>query len=459
MLSATLKAMKLTFLGATRTVTGSKYLLESAGKRVLVDCGLFQGYKELRLRNWDEFPIDPASIDLIVLTHAHIDHSGYIPLLVKNGFKGKVICTHPTKELCEILLKDSGYLQEEDARRANKYNYSKHKIALPLYTVADAKKALTQFESLSFGEPYYIDDGFHFAFNRAGHILGAASIRMHCEHKSIVFSGDIGRFEDPLLKPPADIDYADILICESTYGNKLHDTSNPIQELGAVIRDTAARGGAVLIPSFAVGRAQSILYYLKLLKESGDIPHMPIYLDSPMATSATNLLCSFSRELRVDSAMAKAICSVASYVTTPEESYRIGNLSMPRIIVSASGMATGGRVLHHLKQFLPNYRHTVLFAGFQAGGTRGDRLLRGEKEVKIHGQLIPVKASVHCLNSLSAHADYKELLQWLSTLKKAPTKVFITHGEQESALAFKDKIQEKFGWDVTVPEYLDSIDL
>ena len=451
--------MRLTFLGATGTVTGSKYLIESNDTKVLVDCGLFQGYKELRLRNWEKLPVNPASIDAVILTHAHIDHSGYLPLLVRNGFKGKIYCSEATYALCAILLPDSGRIHEEDARRANRYRYSKHKKALPLYTEENAKRALEHFHTLGFGQPFYIDDTLHFTLSRSGHILGSSFISLSDEDKTVVFSGDLGRPNDPIMKTPAKIQDADYLLIESTYGNRLHKEVDLMEEIGEVINSTVSQGGTVIIPAFAVGRAQMILYYIYQLKKTGAIPHVPVYLDSPMAISTTSLLENFMNEHKLPEKMCREVCETATYTRAVEESKRIISSSMPSVIISASGMATGGRVLHHLKHFITDRRNTILFTGFQAGGTRGDRIIQGEKHIKIHGDMYPVRARVENLGNMSAHADYKEILQWLSNFRSPPKKVFITHGEPEAAAALKERIEEELGWNVIIPEYLDSEEL
>ncbi len=450
--------MQLTFLGATGTVTGSRYLLSVDSKEILIDCGLFQGYKELRLRNWDKFPVNPHDIDAVILTHAHIDHTGYLPLLAKNGYKGPIYSTAATKDLCSILLPDSGYLQEEEARFANKYGFSKHKPALPLYTKEDGLNVLKQFQSI----PYHIstslfnDNDIQVVFKRAGHILGSSFIQLNYRDTSILFTGDIGRLEDPVMREPETIKSIDYLVIESTYGNRLHDIQDPLAQFAKLINQTAKRGGSIIIPAFAVGRAQNLLYFIATLKKTGGIPNLPVFLDSPMATNVTGLLCKYPEELKLSEDQCKALCNVAKYVSTPEDSKEIDTYHMPMIIISASGMATGGRVLHHLKVFLQDSRHTVLLPGYQAGGTRGARLARGEKEIKIHGQMIPVRAHIESLSNLSAHADYQEILTWLSKFTKPPRKVFITHGEPEAAMALKENIEQTLGWSCQVPGYLQT---
>ncbi|MDH5748646.1 MAG: MBL fold metallo-hydrolase [Rhodospirillales bacterium] len=453
--------MKLTFLGATGTVTGSKYLLEHAGGKVLIDCGLFQGLKELRLRNWGQLPIDPASLDAVLLTHAHIDHSGYIPLLVKSGFKGKIFCSEATYDLCAILLPDSGYLQEADAVRANRYGYSKHKPALPLYTRRDAERCLKQFKVVDFGKPRGLECGLTFTLSRSGHILGSSFIQVSDGQTSILFSGDLGRPDDPVMKPPAHMQRTDYLVLESTYGDRLHKNSSPLDKIGEIIRDTAARGGSVIIPAFAVGRTQSILYYIYELKKNQAIPDsIPIYLDSPMAINATQLLRRHKNEHRLPDKLCAEVCRVAQYVHTPEESKSLDHSNgVPAVIVSASGMATGGRVLHHLKYFIGDARNTVLFTGYQATGTRGARLVHGEDEIRIHGRMWPVRAQVEALHNTSAHADYGEILEWLRHFEAPPRKTFITHGEPEAATSLRMKIEDHLGWSAVVPDYLQTVEL
>lgn len=445
--------MRLTFLGATETVTGSKYLITHNSKKILIDCGLFQGYKELRLRNWDKFPIDPGSIDAVIITHAHIDHTGYLPLLVKNGFKGKIYTTPGTKALCAILLPDSGHLQEEDARQANRYGYSKHKPALPLYTENDARRTLIQFETIDFEKPYQLFDDFSFSFSRAGHIIGSAFIKIKQGSTTILFTGDMGRPHDAVMREPVTIESIDYLVIESTYGNRLHDATNPQTKIGEVINSTIKRGGSIIIPAFAVGRAQSLLYHIFQLKLAGTIPNIPVFLDSPMAINATNILCKFKNEHRLNDEDCKKLCEVATYVNTADESKKLDTQKMSKIIISASGMAEGGRILFHLKTFAPDPNNTILFTGFQAGGTRGARIVNGEREVKIHGEMVSIHAHVEIMTSTSAHADSQELLDWCAKLTQPPKKVFITHGELDAANSLKNKLSEQLGWTCVVPHY------
>tara|TARA_R110001592_G_scaffold126059_6_gene336618 strand:- start:11032 stop:12426 length:1395 start_codon:yes stop_codon:yes gene_type:complete len=453
-------SVKLTFMGATGTVTGSKYLVEAAGAKILVDCGLFQGLKDLRLRNWAPLPVDPTEIDAVILTHAHLDHSGYLPLLVKNGFKGPIYCSEATEDLCAILLPDSGYLQEADAERANRHSYTKHKPALPLYTQADAHRSLDQFKAVPFGAAQTLADGVTFSLSRSGHILGSAFVRIDDGATSLVFSGDLGRADDPVMVPPVEIHDADYLVVESTYGDRLHRDSDAEGKLGAIIRDTAARGGTVLIPAFAVGRTQSILFHIHQLKQKKAIPDIPVFLDSPMAINATRLLKHHRADHRLSGPLCAEVCHAAKYVNTADESRALDEgMAVPQVIISASGMATGGRILHHLKHFIGDARNTVLFTGFQAAGTRGARLVHGEDEIKIHGRLWPVRAEVDILHNMSAHADYSEILGWLGHFRTPPKRTFITHGEPEAASSLRMKIENHLHWDATVPDYLDQVDL
>jgi metallo-beta-lactamase family protein len=448
--------MKLTFLGATNTVTGSKFLLTIGSKRILIDCGLFQGLKELRVRNWTKFPIEPKTIDAVVLTHAHIDHSGYLPLLIKNGFKGKVYCSQATKDLCAVLLPDSGYLQEEEAKFLNKHGMSKHKPALPLYTKEDAVNALPHLYPIPFRKLYKLDEGTFISLIPAGHILGATFVQFKHYDTTVLFSGDLGRPEDIIMYAPAIVQAADYLVIESTYGNRLHNKIDPLDELEVIIKRTVKRDGTIVIPAFAVGRAQHILYLMYLLRKQNRIPHVPIYLDSPMAKDATALFVKYSDLHRLDPALSKEVGEIAQIVGTKEESQALDLVTTPKIIISASGMLEGGRVLHHIKTFAPDERSTIVFAGYQAAGTRGADMINGKPEIKIFGQTVPVKAEVKVLSNMSAHADYNEILDWLGHFNHHPRKVFITHGEPEAASALKEKIQARYKWQCVVPDYLQT---
>jgi metallo-beta-lactamase family protein len=445
--------MDITFLGATGTVTGSKYLLTVGARRVLVDCGLFQGYKQLRLRNWEPPPVDPRDVDAIVLTHAHIDHSGYLPLLAKRGFAGAVYCTPGTRDLCEILLPDAGYLQEEEARFANRHGTSRHRPALPLFTRDDAIAALRLLKPVEFDRDFDLDGGPTVRFLRAGHILGAAIVRMEHDGKSVVFSGDLGRPNDPIMRPPATVSDADWLVVESTYGDRVHDPSDPADSLARIVDETARRDGVLLVPAFAVGRTQALLYYIGRLKRDGRIPDVPIYLDSPMAVNATSIYAKHSDEHRLGEEEYRRLFAGVHYVNSVEESKALSQRRGPMVVVSASGMATGGRVLHHIKAFGSDPRNTILFAGYQAGGTRGASLVGGADSIKIHGEYVAVHAQVESLNNLSAHADSEEILEWLGHFAAAPRRTFITHGEPSAADALRVRIQDRLGWSCVVPDF------
>lgn len=452
-------SLKLTFLGGVGTVTGSKYLIEAPNGRILIDCGLFEGFKQLRLRNWSRIPVEPANIDAVILTHAHLDHSGYLPLLVKNGFTGPVICTNATRDLCAILLPDSGHLQEKDAEFANRHGFSKHHPALPLYTLKDAEASLRQFAPIAFNEDKQLFDDLRCRFLPAGHILGAAIVELTCENTKVVFSGDLGRPNSATMVDPAPIQYADYLLIELTYGDRRHEARDPEDALAAIINRTAGRGGTVLIPSFAVGRAQTLMYHLHRLKQAHRIPEIPIFLDSPMAIDASELFYKHNRDQKLSRQEARATCAVVQYVNRVEASKALDQNPTPKIIISASGMATGGRILHHLKLLAPDRRNTILFAGFQAGGTRGDAMTKGAKTVKIHGEYIPIRAEVETLHMLSAHADADEIMAWLGNFKSPPKMTYITHGEPHAADALRHRIEEELGWACAVPEYCETVAL
>lgn len=451
--------MRLTFLGATGTVTGSKYLLTCGAKRILVDCGLFQGYKQLRLRNWAKLPVDPRTIDAVILTHAHIDHSGYLPRLIKTGFAGRVYSTHATRDLCAIMLPDSGHLHEEEAEFANRQGYTKHKPAQPLYTEEDGRKALRAFAPVAYGRDVSLDRDLSVRFSPAGHILGSACVQVRHGARSILFTGDLGRPHDLIMPAPARPAESDYLVVESTYGDRTHEAADPRDIMATIIKRTAKRKGVVIIPAFAVGRAQSLLYYVHLLKKEGRIPDIPVYLNSPMATNVTRIYHKHMKEHRLTAAQSDAMCGAAQFVNTAEDSMQLNRRSGPMIIISASGMATGGRVVHHLKQFAPDPRNTILFAGFQAGGTRGASITAGAESVKIHGQYVPIRAEVDVIDNLSAHADAGEIVDWLSGFSKPPRATYITHGEPGASDALRLKIEESLGWRCQIPEYRESIKL
>ncbi len=452
--------MQLKFLGATGTVTGSKYLLSHGNYRVLIDCGLFQGLKQLRLKNWAPLPVKPSDIHAVVLTHAHIDHTGYLPLLVKNGFNGSVFCTEGTRDLCKILLPDSAHLQEEEAEYANRRGFSKHHPALPLYTKEDAFNALQLLTPVPFEQDVHIGDDLTLRYSPNGHILGSAFARIHNHKTSVLFSGDIGRPNNILMRAPVQIKQADYLLLESTYGNRLHARDDPMLKLASIINKTVTRKGVVLIPVFAVGRAQELLYYIHLLKTSGAIPeHIPVYLNSPMAVDATAIFSKHRGEHKLSKEECAALNRTAHVVNSVEESRALNQMKGPMIILSASGMASGGRVVHHLKAFAPKSNNTILFAGFQAAGTRGAAMVDGAREIKIHGEYYPIRARVEFISNLSAHADYEEIIDWLRGFETPPKKTFIIHGEPLAADSMRLHLEEKLHWRAEVPEYLETITL
>lgn len=445
--------MEMTFLGGTGTVTGSKYLLESGGATALVDCGLFQGLKALRLRNWAPPPVSPKEVDAVVLTHAHLDHSGYLPRFIRQGFAGPVLASPGTRDLCAILLPDAGHLQEEEARYANKRSFSKHKPALPLYTEDDARASLKRFSPVPFKEEIAVAGELHLTLRPAGHILGASIAALRAGGTKVVFSGDLGRMRDPVMRPPSRVEEADYLVVESTYGNRRHDEADAEGALGRHLNRALARGGVVVLPAFAVGRAQTLLYFISRLKARRAIPDVPVYLNSPMAINATRLYHDYMAEHRLTDEQCEAAHSVAQMVNTADDSRALNRRGGPMIIVSASGMATGGRVLHHLKAFAPEARNMVVLPGFQAAGTRGAALAAGATELKIHGEYVSVRAEVVKMDSMSAHADYTEILEWLRGFKRPPRRTFVTHGEPAAADEMRRRIEETFGWAVSVPEY------
>lgn len=461
--------MQVTFFGATETVTGSKFLFEASNQRILVDCGLFQGLKDLRLRNWEDPPVDPKSIDAIVLTHAHIDHTGYLPRFVRQGFRGPVYATPATLDLLRILLPDSAHLQEEEARFRNKHGLSKHSPALPLYTTADADAALRLLHPVPYRTPQSLAADVVFDLFPAGHILGSAFVRFQTEGKSILFTGDFGRFDTPIIHDPSTVDRPDYLVLESTYGNRLHGRQSGQSgklQLRDIIVKTARRGGTVLIPSFAVGRAQEILYFMRELEEAGEIPILPVYVDSPMAVDAFEIFHDHPEEHDIDMAHVTSLGKNPLYTRnvhfarTVEESKAINANRFPAVIVSANGMATGGRIVHHLRERLGDDRNSIVFVGFQAAGTRGRYLVEGARDITIYGKEIPVRAEVHSIEGFSAHGDYGEILEWLAAFKVPPKRTFLVHGEPRALAGMKDHIREQHpDWDIVVPKYLESFNL
>lgn len=449
---------RLTFLGATGTVTGSKYLIEANGRRILVDCGLFQGYKPLRLRNWAEFPVDPSSIDAIVLTHAHLDHSGYLPRLAAQGFKGTVWATRATRALCGILLPDSGRLLEEDASHANRNGYSKHHPAEPLYDEAQAKQALRLIRPATWERSFELVPGLRARLRPQGHILGAAAVTLEHAATRITFSGDIGRNHDPVMPPPCPPASSDWIVVESTYGDRRHGGDHLEQELLTVCRRVLARGGAIVLPAFAVGRAQLLLLIARL-QQRGELPRVPLYLNSPMAADVTALYERFVGEHSLGRDDFALLRERVQIVGTADESRALNARTGPLIVVSASGMLTGGRVLHHVRAFGPDPRNAIVLAGFQAGGTRGAALAGGARSLRIHGEQVSINAEVVSLESASAHADSDELMAWLRSAPERPRGVFVTHGEPDAADALRLRIAHELGWSARIPEYRDSVDL
>jgi len=447
-------SVHIRFLGGAGTVTGSKYLVEHEGHSVLVDCGLFQGYKQLRLRNRDPLPVLPNHIGAVILTHAHLDHSGYLPVLANEGFKGKVWTTPATRDLAQILLPDSGHIQEEDAAFANRKGFSKHTPALPLYTEDDAVRSLKLFRTVPMQQAFEPVRGWTARFSGAGHILGAASLLLEVGGRRILFSGDLGRPDDSLMLAPDTAPGADAVVCESTYGDRDHPDEDLLAELGPVLQRVAARGGSAVVPVFAVGRAQALLHAIAQLKAAGQLPTgLPVYLDSPMAIHSTELFARHLGEHRLSAAQCRDLARAATFTRTPDESKAIAMQHGPKVVLSASGMATGGRVLHHLVQYLGDHRNMVVLTGYQAPGTRGATLASGGTHLRIHGQDIPVRAEVVQLSSASAHADAGQLLAWLGSMPSAPHRVFVVHGDPQASDRLRYRIENELRWHAMVPEH------
>jgi metallo-beta-lactamase family protein len=482
--------MKLQFLGAAQTVTGSKHLLDTGTAKVLVDCGLFQGLKELRERNWSDLPVSPTEITAVVLTHAHLDHCGYLPRLVSQGFRGRIFCTPGTQDLCRIVLPDSGRIQEEDAANANRHSYSKHSPALPLYTETDAFRALSQLQPVGYDRPVPVADGVEVEFINAGHLLGSSYARVRAGGQTILFGGDLGRFGRPVLPDPTMVAEADYLLVESTYGNRVHEQDDNGERLAAAIRTTVERGGKVVIPAFAVGRVEELLYWVKRLEEERRIPVLPVFVDSPMAAEALARYTERVRELdpellpeetdqkaplgkadhsesvgerRQHASRERQLCVFCTQrfrtIKSTQESKDLTASKIPAIVISSSGMATGGRVLHHLKATLPDPRNTILLVGFQAEGTRGRLLADGATGVKIHGQIVPAHAHVEKIDSMSAHADSTEILRWLGGFTRPPKTTFLVHGEPVAMQALSASIKAKLGWNTKMPQYQEVVEL
>ncbi|MEN9904537.1 MAG: hypothetical protein RLZZ555_1102 [Pseudomonadota bacterium] len=447
-------SVQITFLGGAGTVTGSKFLVQHDGRRLLVDCGLFQGYKQLRLRNWSPLPVEPRQLDAVVLTHAHLDHSGYLPLLVRDGFKGKAWCTQGTRDLCEIILPDSGHIQEEDAAFANRHGFSKHHPALPLYTIEDARASLRQLQVVPPFHEFEPIRGWQARLQPAGHIVGASSLLLEVGGRRLLFSGDLGRNDDILMLPPEVPPGCDAVIVESTYGDREHPRQGLVDELAPVLERVIKRGGTAVVPVFAVGRAQALLHAIALLKHRGQLPRaVPIYLDSPMAIHSTELFTRHLGEHRLDAAQCRDLSHAATMVRTPDESRAIASQHGPKIILAASGMATGGRVLHHLVQYLGGHRNMVVLTGYQVPGTRGAALANGSESLRIHGQDVAVRAEVVQLQSASAHADARQLMNWLRAMPGAPRRAFLVHGDPQASDALRQRVERELRWQVEVPEH------
>ena len=486
----------LTFLGAAGTVTGSKHLLEVDGRRVLVDCGLFQGLKELRLRNWEPLPVEPSAIDAVILTHAHLDHCGYLPRLVASGYRGRIFCTPGTKDLCSLVLPDSARLQEEDAREANRHGYSKHTPALSLYTQADAARALSQLQPVGYERPVPLwgltpspGDGGQtptVEFVNAGHLLGSAYARVRIGEQTILFGGDLGRYGRPVLPDPSPVAEADVLLLESTYGDRLHESDDGGGRLATIVNDTVNRGGKLIIPSFAIGRVEEVLYWLKRLEDEQRIPALPVYVDSPMAIGALQFYASRSGELDAETAKgsdprgtdfpanrdgrgqtpktnARRVSAFATTrlvtVSSPQQSADLVASRHPAIVIASSGMATGGRVLRHLAATLPHPQNTVLFVGYQAAGTRGRDLTNGAREIKLLGRIVPVAARVERIDSMSAHADAGEIMRWLAGFARAPRMTYLVHGEPHALDALAARITAERGWPVHIAAHRERVEL
>lgn len=451
--------MRITFFGAAETVTGSRFLVEAHGRRILVDAGLFQGVKRLRLLNWSPFPVDPGSLDAVVLTHAHVDHSGYLPVLVRHGFDGQVWCTPSTAALLRILLPDAAHLQEEDARFANRHRSSRHDPALPLFTQDDAAAALDLVCAQPFEEDFHPVSDLTARYSPAGHILGAASVRLDEGGASVLFSGDLGRTDDWVMRPPASAPAATHVVVESTYGDRQHPGEDALGILEEAIHRTVAHGGIVLVPSFAVGRTQTVLHLLARLRIAGRIPALPTFVNSPMAVTATELFLATAGEHRLNEREVFELCEGVELVRSVEDSRRLTERPGPMVVLTASGMMTGGRVLHHIRQVAPDHRSTIVLPGFQAAGTRGRALLDGARSLRVFGEEVPVRAEVVHLESLSAHADSDDLVAWLKSAPEPPKAVTVVHGEATAADALRRRVAQELHWPARVAGYGESVDV
>lgn len=457
---------RIGFHGAAETVTGSRHLLELDGKRVLVDCGLFQGTRELKERNWNPFPVDPTDIDAVVLTHAHMDHIGYLPRLIKQGYRGPVYATYGTVGLAKISLPDSGRIQEEDARFHNRHHTARHDPALPLYTEADAYVALKRFTSLHYHQWQDLPGGATFRFIPAGHILGSAYAEIYFANgERILMSGDLGRYDRPIIQDPTAVDFAEYLVIESTYGDRLHGTRDPKDMLHQILSDAVRDRGIVMVPSFAIGRTQELLWYLHELEEEGRLPDLPIYVDSPMANAATLLYQDsdqdHDKDMKIDMAEGRSPfrSDMVKFIRDSTMSKELNRAPGPFMVISGSGMMNGGRILHHVKAHASDPANAIIFTGYQAEGTMGRRLLHGDDSVRIHREEVPIRAQIHEMDMLSAHADYGEMMRWLGGFREAPKRTFIVHGEPPAQAALKQKIEQELGWDVVIPRHGEEFDL
>ena len=452
------------FLGAAGTVTGSKHLVDTGRHRVLIDCGLFQGLKDLRERNWRPLPVPPRSIDAVILTHAHLDHCGYLPRLVAQGFGGRIFCTAGTRDLCTLVLPDSAHIQEEDAQLANRHGHSKHHPALPLYTVNDAERALMQLQPCGYSRPMPIVPGIEAEFINAGHLLGSSYVRLTMEGKTILFGGDLGRYGRPVLPDPSPVEAADVLLVESTYGDRVHEKDDGGARLAGIVNAAVARGGKLIIPTFAIGRVEEVLYWLKRLEEEKRVPVLPVYIDSPMAAAGLAFYTQRADELDPQPpATERGLCAFCTArmttVTSVQESKNLQASRHPSIIIASSGMATGGRVLHHLETGLPDPKTTILFVGYQAAATRGRSLIDGAKTLRMHGHEVTVAAHIEHLDSMSAHADRTEIMRWLSGFSRPPSMTYLVHGEPDPLAALRNLIASERQWPVHIAGYLERVDL
>lgn len=447
------------FLGAAGTVTGSKYLIDSMGKKILVDCGLFQGLKELRVLNWEKFPIDMSTLDFVLLTHGHLDHTGYLPRLIKDGFKGKIYGTARTLSIAEIILKDSAKIQEEEAERANRQGYSKHNLAKPLYNLNDVEQTISRFSEIKIDEWIEFGTNIKVRFQTNGHIIGSAFIEIHINEKKLVFSGDVGQENDVLLFPPKRPREADVLFIESTYGECLHPHEDVLEHLKNIILATIKKGGSIIIPSFAVERTQTMMYMIWQLRKAGAIPDIPLIMDSPMGANVLDVFTKYRAWQKLPIEDYMAMRNLFTIIKDFKETVSVIATPYPKIIIAGSGMITGGRVLSYLQSYVGKSENTVLMVGYQAEGTRGRKLQEGAHELKIYGRYYPVKAHVEIIHGLSAHGDQQDLLDWISEIKTPPQKVFITHGEKQAADTFRVKLKDTYGWEATIPKLYDIVEV